>query len=255
MEVELVAERLPDEQGITAGMAFFPAAPYTFPEFQGERALQGQSLELDAFWMDRTEVSNAEYQRFLSDTGRPAPQLWTLAEDLQQFLEDYGDSPVVATTWSDAVAYAAWAGKRLPTAAEWHRAAGGPDRWPFPYSPDPDAPLLGNVLAPDVPVRDVAERWQHYLQHAAPVRSHGEARTPDGLYHMYGNVSELSESMAVVRGADDALLLRPFDRFAFGQAWHAQAWGNGMRAPDLWGVGPQYTNELVGFRCAKSAAP
>ncbi len=256
MQVELVARRRGDEDAITGGMVPIPAVEFAFPEFEGERCFQGLTVSLDSYWVDATEVSNAQYQRFLESTGRPPPPLWRRPPlSIGAFLERYGELPVTTVTWTDAVAYAEWMGKRLPTAGEWHRAAGGPAGWPFPYSPDPGAPPRGNVLAPDETVRTREERFEQYLRYAAPVRSHDDARTPEGLYHMYGNVTELTESMAVTLVDEATLRPRPFDRFAFGQPWNAQAWGNGMRCPDYMGIGPNYPTEFIGFRCAKSAAP
>jgi formylglycine-generating enzyme required for sulfatase activity len=82
-------------------------------------------VHIDAFRLDRVEVSNAEYFAFMQATGTPPPRFWGLfVDDEPAFLRDYGDRPVVSVTWPEAVAYAEWSGKRLPTMGEWHRAAG-----------------------------------------------------------------------------------------------------------------------------------
>jgi formylglycine-generating enzyme required for sulfatase activity len=121
-----------------------------------------------------------------------------------------------------------------------------------PYSPDPDAPPRGNVGAPHLVRTTAREYWQDYLAHSAPVASFHEARSPEGLHHLYGNVAELTESMAVVLASDSDLVLRPFDRLYFGQAWQALAWGAGMRVVNYWGIGPNYRSDRIGFRCAKT---
>jgi hypothetical protein len=72
---------------------------------------------------------------------------------------------------------------------------------------------------------------------------------------MYGNVKELTESMAVVLADDSTLVPRPFDRFFLGGPWFAQARKTAMRTMGYWGIGPHYVAEYIGFRCAKSAAP
>ena len=256
MELALTARRRSDEARLADEMVSIPAVEYRFPEFEGERGLQGKLVHLDAFRIDTAEVSNAQYAEFLAATGHATPLLWTLqVVDIRDLVQRHGDLPATGMTWSDAVAYAEWAGKRLPTSAEWHRAAGGPDNWPAPYSADPDAPPRGNVTAPDLPSSGPADMWDHYLQFATEVRSHPEAQTPEGLFHMFGNVEELTESMAVVLADETTLVPRPFDRFYIGEAWYANARKARMRNMSYWGIGPHYVAASIGFRCAKSAAP
>ncbi len=149
MELELVARRRADEAALESGMVLIPGGDYTFPEYEAPETLyQGKPVFLDAYWIDATEVSNSEYQRFLEATGRPAPRYRRFVDEVEEFLLLRGDHPIVGITWNDAVAYAEWSGKRLATAAEWHRAAGGLEGRSFPYSSDPSAPQRGNVLGP-----------------------------------------------------------------------------------------------------------
>jgi serine/threonine protein kinase/formylglycine-generating enzyme required for sulfatase activity len=255
MTLELVARRNTNEAAMVDEMVLVAGTRFTFPEFESvQRLFQGKSADVGAFYLDATEVSNVQYDRFLAATGRAAPRLWSLAGDRAEFLRAYGDRPATGVTWKDAVAYAEWAGKRLPTAIEWNLAAGGEAGWAQPHASARDAPAAGNVFAPLV-AGSIEEMWASYLRYSANVISYSEACTPSGLYHMYGNVAEWSESMALVLADESHFVPHPFERLFFGHAWDAHTKRVGMRDHGFWGMGPDFGLEYLGFRCAKSAEP
>ncbi len=256
MEVRVTAVRRASEDTLAQGMVPIPASEYTFTRYPGLDCFQGKTVRLDAYWMDPTEVSNSQYAQFVAATGRTLPKHWTEMDDWPVFLERYGQLPVVRISWEDATAYAAWAGKRLPTLAEWHRAATGIEGRLVPWiAPAGDVTLRGNVHSPRLP-RPVSrtEYWENYLAMAAPVESFPEARTPEGLYHMYGNVAERTESMALTGSPPDP---RRMDRFYCGQAWNAASASKPMLDPAYEGTTFDYNDPTahIGFRCARSAAP
>jgi len=127
---------------------------------------------LTAYYIDRYEVANGEYRKFIKATGHRTPDFWT-DPDLSA-----PELPVVGVSWEDADAYCKWKGKRLPTEAEWEKAARGLDggRWPWGNEFDPSrANLYGSADG---------------FQFTAPVKSFPAGKSPFGVYNMAGNVWE-----------------------------------------------------------------
>jgi len=130
-------------------------------------------IQLDAFYLDKYEVTNADYAKFLQATGGKAPWHWPKGKI------PMGDEKqaIYNVNWFEATAYCQWAGKRLPTETEWEKAArGGVERQTFAWKEDEDAP-------PNTPVPVVAGRNK-----AANVGS--VAPNGYGLYDIIGNVIE-----------------------------------------------------------------
>ena len=109
------------------------------------------------FWIDRDEVTNAAYERFVAAGGYQDPQLWSIegwewrspSDDLLPV--DCGgapNDPRVCVTWYEAEAYAKWRGGRLPTESEWEYAARGPDSSIYPWGNEWD-PAKANVTELD----------------------------------------------------------------------------------------------------------
>jgi iron(II)-dependent oxidoreductase len=117
------------------GMVLIPAGHFQMGSEEGDvDEAPIHTVYLDAFYIDKYEVTNAQYRKFVEATGHPAPRgtgytavYDVLDRDDYQPWNDPGfnqpNHPITNVTWSDAIAYCEWLGKRLPTEAEWEKAA------------------------------------------------------------------------------------------------------------------------------------
>jgi len=131
-------------------------------------------LYLPAFYMAVYPITNAQFARFVEETGYDAGSDWR-----KRFTPGKEDHPVVSINFYDARAYARWAGLRLPTEAEWEKAARGTDGRIYPWGNQWDAQK----------VRFGGENRQGY-EDTCEVWAFPEGCSPYGMYNMIGNVWE-----------------------------------------------------------------
>ena len=145
-----------------------------FPMGSNEHADESKhQVVLDPYWIDKYETSNARYKEFMKATSHPAPAYW---DDPRL---NKPNQPVVGVSWTDANTFCKWEGKRLPTEAEWERAAKGPEgdkhyRW-------------GHALDPK------KANYGQNVGRTTPVDSYPEGVSGYGVYNMAGNAFEWVE--------------------------------------------------------------
>ena len=129
-----------------------------------------------SYFIDKYEVSNAEYTKFLDAVEHVKPKYW----DDERFNQP--DQPVVGVSWFDAMAYSRWKGRRLPTEAEWEKAARGNDGRLYPWG---EKWTKGEKLY-FVNVYGMEDRYEF----TAPVNYYAAGASPFGALNMAGNVWE-----------------------------------------------------------------
>jgi formylglycine-generating enzyme required for sulfatase activity len=178
----LTAEALPENKELDpVPMVTIPAGPFLMgnPEGKGRADERPQrSVYLDEFTIDQVEVTNERYVAFVKFTGHRNPPNPYGTGSLVS-IDGIGQLPVVQTTWYDAKAYCSWAKKRLPTEAEWEKAARGTDGRLYPWGNEPPTAKRANF--------DREWEDQHTL-HAVGSLPNGDS--PYGVKDMAGNVRE-----------------------------------------------------------------
>ena len=164
-------------------MVLVPAGEFTMGSASGEADESPEhQVFLDAFFIDKFEVTNSQYQDFVAATDRAQP---AFSDDTDL---NGDDQPVVGVTWPDARDYCEWALLRLPTEAEWEKAARGSEALEYPWGSGLDA-SKANLGAETCCEGSAADGFFF----SAPVGTYAEGVSVFGVHDMAGNVWEWVE--------------------------------------------------------------
>jgi formylglycine-generating enzyme required for sulfatase activity len=257
---------------------YVPSGPFEMGSNSGEAEEKPvHKVTLSAYWIDRTEVTIAMFARFVADAGyktdaekdgssavfnpqskqweRTTGANWQHPQGPNSSLSGLDQHPVVHVSWNDAAAYCAWVGARLPTEAEWEKAARGTDGRAYPWgNAAPDGKLV-NFADENLAVDGADKSANDGFQFTAPVGSYPAGASPYGALDMAGNVWEwvndwYGETYFQGSPTDNPQGPATGDyRVLRGGSWNYD--GSGMRASLRGRSSPVNRNVSGGFRCAR----
>jgi len=203
-------------------------------------------VTLDAYWIDRTEVTNAVYAKCV-DSGacQPPGDISSQTRTSYYGNPQYADYPIINIDWGQAYSYCAWASGRLPSEAEWEKAARSMDWRTYPWGNNLPSCSLANYGEP-----------QNCSGDTTPSDGYASGASPYGAINMAGNVSEWVNDWY-----SDNLYAQPqvsnptgpetgTERVMRGGAWNLNP--NFLRTTNRDHQSPDTRNDYIGFRCAGS---
>ena len=222
-------------------MVTIPAGPFTLGYDGGmDDESPPQQMDLPEYQIDLFEVTNAQFDAFVETIGYQ-----TEAEQAGSgriWRDEWGDGednhPVARVSWNDAIAYCEWVGKRLPTEAEWEKAARGAEGFTYPWGNAYEATRANG--------RDSG------LRSTVAVGSYGEGVSPYGLFDMAGNVREWTAEPGYFAYSGNNIPSPYYGeelRVLRGGGWFDDA--PDLRTTRRNPTSPAAANWDIGFRCAK----
>ena len=213
-------------------------------------------VDVGAFYMDSQEVTNEEFGEFVAETAYEAHGNWQ-----EYATEGREQHPVIAVSWHDAEAYCEWAGKRLPTEAEWEYAAkGGKDvKW-FPWGDTPDGTCANYRYQGETILTPLLEGGRVRTKPVGCYLPNGF-----GLYDMCGNVREWCEDerLPYPDGPEEEWIYTRYGPFrtdeepVYGRAARGGSWDSPnavfVRLNERSGREPEDGGKDLGFRCVRPA--
>jgi ribose/xylose/arabinose/galactoside ABC-type transport system permease subunit/formylglycine-generating enzyme required for sulfatase activity len=223
---------------VTDIMIEIPAGPFTMgSNTGGEDEAPAREVDLPAFEIDKFEVTNADFGSFVEATGYQTDAEKKGRSNWRTAAEGKDNHPVVFVSWNDAVAFCQWVGKRLPTEAEWEKAARGTDGRTYPWGNEWDVAKSNNKEAG--------------YRGTTIVGSFPDGASPHGVMDMAGNVAEWTTDWYKAYPGSN------FDSPYFGEKYRVIKGGGWfsdkelMRTTERSCSSVELANDDVGFRCAR----
>jgi eukaryotic-like serine/threonine-protein kinase len=234
-----------------ATLVYVPAGVFTMGSDNSDHLDEKpeHQVNLSAFWIDQTEVTNKQYAACVSDERCTPPSNINLSKRFSYYgNSEFDEYPVVHVNWKQAKAYCSWAGRRLPTEAEWEKAARGIDARIYPWGNEAPNKYLLNY-------RD----WSNYnssVGTTTKVGSYEAGKSIYGAYDMAGNVWEWVNdwySGTYYQRSPSSNPLGPNfgrDRVLRGGSWNYCDYCASSAKRNR--LGPMSDGDDIGFRCARS---
>ncbi|MGB3941482.1 MAG: formylglycine-generating enzyme family protein [Candidatus Manganitrophaceae bacterium] len=225
-------------------MILVPAGEFSMGSEEGgfdEKPIR--QVYLDAFEINQYEITQSDYLEFVRATRHRSP-LSRYLKNIESFNDQ--NQPVVYVAWEDADTYCRWRGWRLPTEAEWEKAARGGEGGVWPWGNE-QKPVFANFLGEE-----------DQSQYTAIVGSYQSDKSPYGIYDMAGNVREWVEDWYEEQYYRHAPFRNPSGpvegkmKAMRGGSWNDSPLSG--RATARMKMFPDYRDTTVGFRCAKTGA-
>ncbi len=247
--------------GLTTGelkkMTYIPAGEFimgTFERHKDERPTH--VVYVDDFYIDRYEVTNDDYKKFVTLTGHFAPDHWQGPEAAEK---GFGTHPVVYVSWYDAYSYCKWSGKRLLREWEWEKAARGTDGRSYPWGNKFDLnksnnPVRWGAILPGSGEEEDDRGKEQQAGGTMPVGSFKNGVSPYGIFDMSGNVWEWIDEYYISHPGNDTVSPEFSNKYRLmkgGSWWDCMFYNCGISAPtyNRSFFDPITKNNSSGFRC------
>jgi len=235
--------QIQDTPKLEVEMVLVPAGEFMMGSMNGNSDEILKVVYIDDFYIDLTEVTNIMYTICVHEGGCQPPFMnGSFSREDYYGNPLYDDYPVIYVNWDQATAYCEWRGTRLPTEAEWEKAALGTERRTYPWGEEIDCTKANFNLC----VGDTSQ-----------VGSYPDGHSPYGLQDMAGNVAEWVADWY----SDYYYSISPYEnpqgpdsgeyRVVRGGSWNSDIWylrGSSRRTGNF----PTFTRHFLGFRCARS---